>query len=285
VTWQVGLVLIFLGYVLKIGAPGSGSNTARVSRHWLKCEGNAESCTRKDSDMSQGINIPEHLTAQEEIETFVFLRMDQGDEDSQIIVALVEQRHMSPSLAATLVAKMRECHTEVATDREKIMIFITSRVIKGERDRQIIAALTEQWDIPSPMAAILIMIARKKYAEVEKKIMKFIFSRLREGDDYDEIGGALIRQWNIPPVLALALVERVWESNLKVDAAIAARVPGLGMIASGIGLIILALILTGVSFFAAAFLDIHWLIFTGLFIAGLLALLRGIFVLLFGGER
>lgn len=235
--------------------------------------------------MSHGIHIPEHLTTQEEIETFTFLRMDQGDEDSQIIAALVEQRDRPPSLAATLVAKMRERHAKVAADREKIMIFIISRVIKGEGDPKIIAALTEQWDVPSPMAAILIMLARKKYAEVEKKIMKFIFSRLREGDDYDEIGGALIRQWNIPPVLAIALVERVWESNLKVDAAIATRVPGLRMIASGIGLIILALILTGVSFFAAAFLDIHWLIFTGLFIAGLLALLRGIFVLLFGGER
>ena len=98
--------------------------------------------------------------------------MDQGDEDSQIIAALVEQRDRPPSLAATLVAKMRERHAKVAADREKIMIFIISRVIKGEGDPKIIAALTEQWDVPSPMAAILIMLARKKYAEVEKKIMK-----------------------------------------------------------------------------------------------------------------
>lgn len=214
--------------------------------------------------------------------------MIEGDEDSQIIAALVEQRDMSPSLAAALVAKVRESHTKVAANREEIMVSIFSRVINRERDRKIIAALVEKWGMPPVLAAGFVMMARKEYAKVapvRRKISRFIFVRRYEWDSYPEIAAALVEQWDIHPAMAVAWVTAAREVDRKWDAAIAARAPGVKWIVGGCLLIVLALILTGVSYLAAAFLDIHWLIFTGAFIAGLLALLRGIFVLLFGEAR
>lgn len=223
----------------------------------------------------------------EKAETFIFIRMIQGDEDSEIIAALVEQLHMHPHLAAALVAKLREGYEKVAAARNEMTIFTFSKVIKGDKDRKIIAALVEKWDMPLVLAAVLVMTARKEYAKVapsRREIMNFIFAKMLYAD-HPEIISALVEYWDMHPALAGALVAAAIEKDRKRDAAIAARAPGVEWIVGGCFVIVCALILTGVSYLAAAFLDIHWLIFTGVFIAGLLAILRGIFVLLFGETK